>query len=197
MVLQASRFSGGQTEYNNLQRPVCEHSTMHEPFITPPDARYCESFCAAVAEFQDEGRWLSYDTDALREQFEQFCVLLRARRSRPPAGMVPESIFWLIAEEQFAGRLSLRHRLNRELERYGGHIGYEIRPSLRRRGYGRLICRLGLEEARKLGLARVLLTCDDDNVGSFRIIESNGGLLQDRIDNGRHALTRRYWVTLD
>ena len=75
-----------------------------------------------------------------------------------------------------------------------GHIGYKIRPSERRKGYGKLICRLAIGEARKLGIGDILITCDDDNIGSRKIIEANGGQLQDIIDNNRAALTRRYWI---
>ena len=88
----------------------------------------------------------------------------------------------------------MRHRLNDSLQRFGGHVGYKIRPSCRRRGYGALICRLGIEQARLLGIGDILITCDDDNIGSARIIEANGGVLQDRIDNDRGVLTRRYWI---
>ena len=88
----------------------------------------------------------------------------------------------------------MRHHLNESLKRYGGHIGYKIRPSYRRRGYGALICKLGIQGGAQTGVGDILITCDDDNIGSSRIIEANGGVLQDKIDNGRGVLTRRYWI---
>ena len=112
--------------------------------------------------------------------------------------MVPASRFWLIgAENRYLGDVDVRHHLNEALGRFGGHIGYKIRPSERRKGYGKLICRLGIEEARKLGIGDILITCDDDNIGSCKIIEANGGQLQDKIDNDRAVLTRRYWILAD
>lgn len=73
------------------------------------------------------------------------------------------------------GVVRSRHRLLPSLELEGGHIGYDIRPSARRQGHGTAILALALGRARALGLRGVLLTCDEDNLGSVRIIEDNGG----------------------
>jgi len=97
--------------------------------------------------------------------------------------------------ERLVGVLKLRHYLNEFLEKHGGHIGYGIRPSERRKGYGDKILQLALPEAKKLGLEKVLLTCNDDNLGSISIIEKSGGILQDKIESGG-KLTRRYWINL-
>lgn len=169
---------------------------MTDPFFTRPDAAYKDSFITAVHEFHAEGRRPEWNIDVLMAEFDEFVATLRARETEPMAGMVPETIFWLILEDQFVGRLGLRHRLNEDLILFGGNIGYEIRPTMRQRGYGKLMCRMGLDEARKLGLPRVLITCDDDNLASIRIIESNGGVLENKVDNQRATLTRRYWVDL-
>lgn len=68
---------------------------------------------------------------------------------------------------------------------------------MRGRGYGALLCKLGIEEARRRGIGDILITCDDDNIGSYKIIEANGGVLLDRVDNGRGVPTRRYWIYAD
>lgn len=110
---------------------------------------------------------------------------------------MPQTIYWLIDGEEFIGRSSLRHELTPALLEIGGHIGYEIRPSRRRRGYGRAILRLTLEEARGRGLSEVLVTCDTDNVGSRKIIEANGGRFADERPGPPGARpTRRYWIPL-
>ncbi len=101
-----------------------------------------------------------------------------------------------MADGRYIGRGSVRHALTAELSQYGGHISYEIRPSARGQGYGHQICRLLLDEARALGLVRALITCDDDNQASIRVIEGCGGVLENRIDTGRAAITRRYWIDL-
>jgi predicted acetyltransferase len=79
----------------------------------------------------------------------------------------------------------------------GGHIGYGVRPSERGKGYGTEVCRRTLEAARGLGLARVLITCDTDNPASARIIEKNGGVLENEVRSRETGkMKRRYWVTL-
>ena len=98
-----------------------------------------------------------------------------------PAGYVPSSEFFLLVDGKLIGRAALRRSLNPELEIIGGHIGYDIRPSERSRGFGTLILRLALEKARAGGLKKVLLTCDADNVASARVIEKNGGRLDKQI----------------
>jgi predicted acetyltransferase len=110
---------------------------------------------------------------------------------------VPFTLLWLAAGEGFIGEVSIRHELNRWLRVEGGHIGYGIRPSLQRQGYGRLILALALEECRALGLPRVLLTAQADNHASLRIIEANGGELEDEApDPSGHGRLRRYWLAL-
>ena len=123
-----------------------------------------------------------------------------ARKSRAanlPPDRVPENEFWLVSDNHVLGRSKLRHCLNPALEVEGGHIGYDIRPSERRKGYGTLILKLTLERAKDLGLGRVFLTCDADNIGSARIIENNGGVLSGRAiseTSGKPIL--QYWIEL-
>ena len=115
-----------------------------------------------------------------------------------PDGLVPMTIFWLIGPEgSVVGESRFRHYLNAGLEVEGGNIGYIIRPSFRRRGFGTQILALTLEKARGQGLSRVLVTCDSDNVASARIIEKNGGVASEPTlspDSG--ALVSRYWIGL-
>ena len=114
-----------------------------------------------------------------------------------PPGRVPHSTFWLASGRRLIGRSSIRHRLTADLAYEGGHIGYDIRPRERRKGYGTLILRLTLVEARRLGLQRVLLTCDTGNTASAKIIETNGGILQDTVVSKRSGeLISRYWIEL-
>jgi predicted acetyltransferase len=93
--------------------------------------------------------------------------------------------------------LNLRHRLNDFLMQRGGHIGYSVHPDFRRQGVATRQLALGLEEARKLGLTRVLITCDQDNIGSARTIQRNGGVLENEaFDSYYGTIVQRYWVEL-
>lgn len=137
-----------------------------------------------------------------REVIEDFAGYMRglARYAAGvdlPEGHVPNSTFFLVHEGKIVGRSALRHQLTPTLEHEGGHIGYDIRPNARRRGYGTLILALTLESARSLGLARALLTCDTDNTASARIIEVNGGALAARVVSNRTGkLISQYWIEL-
>ncbi|MEV8250146.1 GNAT family N-acetyltransferase [Microbacterium sp. NPDC076768] len=115
-----------------------------------------------------------------------------------PAGYVPCDHFWIAEGGQVVGFLSFRREINDYLRRFGGHIGYSVVPSRRREGIVREALRLTLRFARKEGYDRVMLTCDDDNVGSIRTIEGAGGELEDVIDapEAGDPRVRRYWIEL-
>lgn len=112
----------------------------------------------------------------------------------PEGTRVPSSYFWITAGDggegdDVVGFLHLRHRLNDFLLNKGGHIGYSVRPSARQRGHASAALRLGVREAAALGIDRVLVTCETDNVASRRTIEVNGGVLEDERDG-----MLRFWV---
>ena len=93
------------------------------------------------------------------------------------------------------GAVNIRHDLNDYLLKYGGHIGDGIRPSERRKGYATEMIRLALEECRKLGLTRVLVTCDKNNIGSAKSIIRNGGILENEVLE-KGVIKQRYWIAL-
>lgn len=110
---------------------------------------------------------------------------------------VPQIDLWLIDGGKFLGMASLRPKLNSSLKKRGGNLGYAVRKSERRKGYGYLILQLALPYARAEGLRKILITCHDENLGSIRIIEGGGGILQDKVEiKGLPLLERRYWITL-
>lgn len=111
-----------------------------------------------------------------------------------PEGFVPNSTFWLADDSgRILGALNLRHELNDFLLNFGGQIGYCIRPSERGKGYGKEILRLGLIEAKKMGFEKVLVCCYKDNIASARIIEGNGGVMEDEREY-EGKMMRRYWI---
>ncbi len=165
------------------------------PFLIRPSLQFKDSFIEGTYEYIRENLGVSWNPHILEERFPEYLEALQSAETEPLAGDVPTSNYWLIVNgDTYAGDLELRHHLTDALKRFGGHIGYKIRPSLRRNGYGKLICKLGLLEARRRGITDILITCDDNNIGSQKIIEANGGVLKDRINNRRGVLTRRYWV---
>lgn len=111
---------------------------------------------------------------------------------------VPDSVFFLLDNDRdrLLGAVNIRHYLNDELLREGGHIGDGIRPSERRRGYATEMIRLALIECKKLGIDRVLMTCDKDNIGSAKSIVKNGGVLENEFVNSDGEIEQRYWITV-
>lgn len=111
-------------------------------------------------------------------------------------GWVPATFLVAEVEGHLVGRISVRHELNDYLREVAGHIGYGVRPAFRRRGYATAILRQGLVVAQSLGIDRVLVTCDPDNVASATVIERCGGALEGVSLRRENApSTRRYWIT--
>ena len=120
-------------------------------------------------------------------------------RNRNPGtvdpGLVPFEQ-WLVClhDGPLVGVFGLRLALNDYLAQYGGHIGYSIIPNARGHGYGTEALRLGIERARQLGMERLLVTCDAQNIASERIIQKNGGLLENTVRRPDGVEVRRYWI---
>lgn len=163
-----------------------------------PDVTHREALLEAAGEMQACGEW-DITPAALAERFDTLIQDLAAARDprTAPPDVLPYTDYWLFDDAVWIGLLTLRPRIDDTFLRRGGHIGYVIRPSRRRQGYGTALLRLGLERARAMGLTRVLLTCDDTNLGSRKVIEANGGQLEDMVDVAADAPpVRRYWITL-
>ncbi len=136
------------------------------------------------------------------DDYDGWLLKLEQNRNMVPGtveGRVPSETFILIREEdnKMLGIIDIRLMLNDYLLSYGGHIGYGIRPSERRKGYASYQLYLGLKFCLKKGLDRVLITCDKDNVGSAKTIINAGGILENEIilEDGR--IHQRYWVDLE
>jgi predicted acetyltransferase len=100
-------------------------------------------------------------------------------------------------DDKIIGTIQLRHSLSDELRRYGGHIGYGIRPTERQRGYGKEQLALVIEEAKRRGLSEVMITCDKDNTGSAKVITGNGGVLEwEGYFEPTQEVIQIYWIKI-
>ncbi len=179
------------------------------PALVRPDAARMVSFVEAMRE--------GYSRDNLRPETPQTIDDIAAAPDwfvgtllNPPTTIVlpdgtlgervPETILWWVEGPEFLGSVSVRHRLNPHLERWGGHIGYAVRPSARRRGHASAMLAAMLDHCRRElpALDRVMLTASTANTASIRVIEKNGGVLQDLIPHPwlKGDEGRRYWIGL-
>ena len=144
-----------------------------------------DEFLAMVEEYwatgEQNGGWM------LAKNMEDFASLLKKSKDYSqgknlPESWVPSTNSWLVDGTEVIGYSSLRHDLNEGMKKRGGHIDYYIRPCKRGKGYSSLMLSLMLDQARGLGLKKVLVTCDEDNIASVRIIEKNGDKFQDKVE---------------
>ncbi|MNO22111.1 Acetyltransferase (GNAT) family protein [compost metagenome] len=108
-----------------------------------------------------------------------------------PDGYVQQTIYWMYINDRPVAYGKLRHKLKDNLLEYGGHVGYIVRPSERGKGYGKLFLSELIRSAKSIGIEELLITCDETNLRSRRVIESNNGVLE-RINEG----ICKYWINL-
>jgi predicted acetyltransferase len=153
-----------------------------------------------IKEFKAEGREVmdgigSIDVENLKDSVKQ--AKNHAKGIGLPDGWVPASTYWLICQNRIVGTCNLRHKLNDFLREFGGHVGFSVRPSERKKGFGTLMLGLLLEKAQELGILRVLVTCDDNNIASARVIEKNDGKFVGKVTKDDSEIPiRRYWIDL-
>lgn len=164
-------------------------------FLTLPSTEYQESYIAALEEFRAEGSQEGLNLEKAKSNLPGLALKLREESEGKglPEGWVPRTLYWLIDADEYIGEVSIRHYLNDSLRKIGGHIGYVIRPSKRRQGYGKKILELALPKAKELGIERALLTCIASNIASKKIIESAGGVFE-REAPGENGPRHYYWI---
>lgn len=171
--------------------------------LVAPDVAYRETFLRGLREFQAEGLrwWLDGDVASAERDFEAF-VAKRLADARPPNAQpsdlrIAKTHLWALLDGQFVGRIAIHHALSDALRVEGGHIGYDTVPSFRGRGVATAMLRQALPRARALGVGEVLITCDDTNAGSIRVIERCGGVLREtRTLAADRPPKRYYWIAL-
>ena len=170
--------------------------------LARPDLGLYDSWAECIKDFGTElihGSGVWNITDGVLDPTRESCARLievaqqEADLTQPPAeGRVHCEQFWITSQGEVIGFVSFRHSIDTDfLRTEGGHIGYSVRPSQRRLGHASRALGLTLERAREIGLDRVLITCDEDNIGSARTIESQGGVFESVL-HGK----RRYWIDL-
>ena len=139
------------------------------PRLVAPTADVADSYRAAIAELGRED---------VPEAFAVLLDQLRALETDPPAHLVSSTTRWWVDGPEYLGRISIRHRLTPALRDHGGHIGYDVRPSARRRGHATAMLQAALPVAARLGITTALITTDPDNIASQRVIRAAGGVAE-------------------
>ena len=170
--------------------------------LIEPNAEYCRQIQAYRKEFLDCGDSMD-GTDGLRRMEDPGKWIDRCRLfqnpDNVPEGRVPATQFIYVREEdnKIVGMLQIRHYLNDYLESFGGHIGYSVIPSERRKGYATGMLRSALPECKKLGIDKVLITCADNNIGSRKTILANGGIFESTVyEPDEKVFLEKYWIDL-
>jgi predicted acetyltransferase len=153
------------------------------PRLIPPTTLVRASYLQGEAETaREEGLPAAW----LEEAAADFAGFVERRRSVRELWGVPVTELWFVDGTDYLGTVVIRHRLTPALQREGGHIGYHVVPGQRRRGHATQMLAQAKPVCRQLGLTEILVTCAEDNLGSRRAIEANGGTLDRVVDGEAH-----------
>ncbi len=169
-----------------------------------PDPAYKDSHLDAITEYQEENHFLYNKVPKLFADFESYVETLRKEQGHPHrpfqdwVEQVPETVLWLVKDSDYMGTVCIRHRLNWHLEKWGGHIHFIIRPSVRGKGFGKKILQKTIPYAAHFGIEQALLTICPENAAAIRVVEFCGARLEDETqETDRFPARRRYWLNCE
>ncbi len=176
-------------------------ASMEKLQLIKPSIRYQESYLDFYQEWKETGEpmvpfVISKDPTHFGEMIDE---LEKAESGENIyEGWVRNSTFWLVNPNgKVIGAVNIRHQLTEKLFNEGGHIGYGIRPTERKKGYAHIMLQLALVEAGKLGIDKALVVCDETNVASERTIILNGGVADSDFMKEKDHIIKRYWITIE
>ncbi len=151
-----------------------------------------------ISEWESSGE--HYVPFVIKYDYEDFPAMIEkvnSYRQTCDRGWVHHSSYWLVDEEnQILGCSNIRHYLNHGLLNIGGHIGYGVKPSARRKGCATKMLELSLQQAGRMGITKALLSCDKSNIASAKTIQKNGGIKWRELMH-EDELIEQYWIDID
>ncbi len=169
-----------------------------------PISTFKDSYLSALQEYHAEDRYKFQKAAELDAHFETFIDQLRDERQYPQHHFqnwvepVPETVLWMVKDGEYYGSVNIRHRLNWHLEKWGGHVSFIIRPSLRGKGFGKKILQKSIPFINYLGVDNALMTVCPDNAAAIRVIEFCGGKFEDELpETDQFPARKRYWLNCE
>lgn len=167
-------------------------------FLTKPTIELQKEYLSFYQEWQESGEamipWVISKDPSDFQGMIQF-LTDNEKGENIPKNWVPDSTYWLVdGDKRVIGAVNIRHQLTEKLMNSGGHIGYGIRPSERRKGYATQLLRLSLEKAREIGINKALVVCDEVNVASAKTIMNNGGIPDHNFIEEDGNVIKRFWI---
>ena len=173
---------------------------MDKIILVKPDLSYADEIIKYKEESLAES--LIINGSAGLDRFSSIEVWLEELKKRScedtvPKGLVPSSTYLAVREKDnyIVGMIDIRHYLNEYLTQVGGNIGYGVRKTERNKGYAKQMLKLALEKCKELKIKKVLITCDEDNIASEKVILSANAKLED-IRNVDGENKKRFWIDL-
>lgn len=175
---------------------------MEKFVLIKPTSEYADQIIDYRQEFLDTGDSMD-GTGSLRriEDPEEYIKVCREYEDpvTVPPHLVPATQLFFVrrSDNKLVGMIQVRHYFNDFLEKFGGHIGYSVRPSERRKGYAREMLKMALPFCKEVGLEKVLITCIDSNIGSEKTILANGGVYESTVhEPNENVDLKRFWIVL-
>ncbi|MFA6076053.1 MAG: GNAT family N-acetyltransferase [Negativicutes bacterium] len=173
-----------------------------EVVLVSPAKEHEQQYYAMLSEWKeaDENFIPGTTIKPSEEDYDSLLKILESYKNRetcPPHYVTSDMYFLIDNFKKIVGIASLRHYLNETLSIRGGHIGYWIHPSERRKGYAKIILRLTLEKCRGYAIERVLITCSKSNIASVKTIIANGGVLESEAVDEKCDVFQRYWIEIE
>ena len=168
--------------------------------LVKPDAKYKTQYIEMMEYWKSTGEELA--PWVLKEDYSDFDGMVKKLENYSQGidvgdNFVPNTTFWVYESDndKIVGAVNIRHYLNEALLAYWGSIGYGIRPDARRKGYATESLRMALDICRRMDMEKVLLSCNNYNTASAKVIMSNGGVLENEVELEGRTL-QRYWIKL-